>query len=716
VNRFPPFLALAALFLLGPGQHSTGARQLAATAHPPVSDSADDMWLVPSTQERTAKRAAYAALADAVEAYGAGEWTRALELTGRPALASGELAGYAAYYRGMSQLKLARLPEARETLQALRGRKARGYLPVAAALGEGEAAEAAGDQRAAVSIYEELAADKFAVNDDILSRLGRAALAAGDRSKAASAFVRVYYEYALSDAAIAASTQLEALQDVVVRRGVQADLGRAAMLFGARRYSDAREAYTALQGNVSGEDREVTELRIAESDYFLKRYKPALVALEPWLNRGARKAEARFFYLGALRELGRHDEYIAQTRSLVADFPDSSWSEEALNNLGTHYILMNDDQAAAGVFGELFAQFPTGTRGERAAWKAGWWFYKNGEHQETVRVFEAAAKAYPRSDYRPSFLYWSGRAHAQMGSAPQAEARLRLVHSDYGNSYYGRLALLHLPKSVRTAAAADVVSASAPPQAAAAERPPTTRTIQQLLLAGLYDDAIAELRYAQRAWGNSPVLDATLAWSYNRKGDLRRAITLMRRAYPQFLTADGHELPTEILEIIFPLTYWDLIRKHAAARNLDPYLVAALIAQESTFDPKIKSAANAWGLMQVVPATGRRLARSLGIRRFSTPMLTDPETNVRLGTLYFSRLIQQFGGEHYALASYNAGENRVVRWRAERPGVEQDEFIDDIPFPETQNYVKRILGTAENYRALYGKGGAGKPVPVAKAR
>ena len=92
-------------------------------------------------------------------------------------------------------------------------------------------------------------------------------------------------------------------------------------------------------------------------------------------------------------------------------------------------------------------------------------------------------------------------------------------------------------------------------------------------------------------------------------------------------------------------------------------------------------------------------------------MLTNPETNIRLGTLYFSRLVQQFGGTHYALASYNAGENRVVRWKAERPGLDEDEFIDDIPFPETQNYVKRILGTAEDYRQLYGKGG-GRPIPV----
>jgi soluble lytic murein transglycosylase len=167
--------------------------------------------------------------------------------------------------------------------------------------------------------------------------------------------------------------------------------------------------------------------------------------------------------------------------------------------------------------------------------------------------------------------------------------------------------------------------------------------------------------------------------------------------------------------VIFPLTYWDSIKRHAAVYQLDPYVVAALIAQESTFDPNARSVANAWGLMQILPSTGKRLATSLGIRRFTTSMLTQGETNIRLGTLYFKRLVQQFGGTHYALASYNAGENRVVRWKAERPGMDEDEFIDDIPFPETQNYVKRILGTAEDYRRLYGDGDAKpRPQPAAK--
>jgi len=199
----------------------------------------------------------------------------------------------------------------------------------------------------------------------------------------------------------------------------------------------------------------------------------------------------------------------------------------------------------------------------------------------------------------------------------------------------------------------------------------------------------------------SAVTQATIAYVYNRIGQMRPGINLMKRAYPQYMANVG-ELPEEILKVIFPMAYWEEIRQHAAKHALDPYLVAALIAQESTFQADIRSSANAYGLMQIIPATGRRLARQQGIARFTTSMLIRPEINLRLGTYYFASLLKQFGKPHLALAAYNAGDHRVRAWLAERPPLEQDEFIDDIPFPETQNYVKRILGTAEDYRRLYG--------------
>jgi soluble lytic murein transglycosylase len=575
----------------------------------------------------------------------------------------------------------------------------------------GEAAEAATDHPAALAIYEKLAADTVAVSDEVLARLGRTALAAGDRKKAAEAYVRLFYEYPLTTAGATAASFMTSLEDQLTRRGYDADIGRAQMFFGARRWAEAKAAFEEIRPNVGGDDRELVDLRIAESDFYLGNHAAARRALEPYTRRASRVAEARFFDLSAVRELGHHQQYIDLTRALAGDFPDSSWTEEALNNLGTHYILVDEDAKAAEVFKELYTKFPQGERAERAAWKYGWSAYRARDYGEAIRVFESAAQTFPRSNYRPSWLYWTGRAHAKKGSASDGIARMRLVHTDYANSYYGRLAAEHLrrakalPKGPVVVHAANTEPAPAPALA-------NESTIRLLLSVGLYDDAINELRFAQRVAGNSPVIDATIAWAYHKKGELRRAITLMRRAYPQFMSVSGDGLPTEIMQVIFPLTYWPSIQREAKARGLDPYLVAALIAQESTFDPKIRSAANAWGLMQILPSTGRRVARQIGIRRFSNATLTNPELNLKIGTAYFASLVKRFGGTYYALASYNAGENRIERWKQERPGMDEDEFIDDIPFPETQNYVKRILGTAEDYRMLYGPDGEGKPQPV----
>jgi soluble lytic murein transglycosylase-like protein len=120
-------------------------------------------------------------------------------------------------------------------------------------------------------------------------------------------------------------------------------------------------------------------------------------------------------------------------------------------------------------------------------------------------------------------------------------------------------------------------------------------------------------------------------------------------------------------------------------------------------------------LMQLLPSTGRQYAKTLHLPRFSLGMLTTAESNIKMGTAYFADLVRQFGGAHFALATYNAGPSRVAKWIAAKPGLERDEFIDDIPFPETQNYVKRILGTAEDYRRLYGPDGtadAGDAIPA----
>jgi soluble lytic murein transglycosylase len=466
-----------------------------------------------------------------------------------------------------------------------------------------------------------------------------------------------------------------------------------------------------VRGLAAAELRGRIDLRLAQCDVQLRRYPAAHDAFAAIAAAGDSAdlvREAGYHALGTLRALGREAEYVREVGAFVGRHADHPLAETALNDLGTHYILANEDGKAAEVFRDMYARHPAGAFADRAAWKAGWWSYKSGDYAEAIRIFESAAVGLRRANYRPSWLYWAARAHGRLGHRDAAADGYRRTIADYRNSYYGRQAareLERLLEPLRPAGAGPVAPASLtlPPTIDPGPAPANTAFVQRLLAAGLYDAAASELRVAQRELGApSPRIEATVAYALNRLGQLRPAITAMRRAYPQFMASGGEALPAEILTVIFPVDHWDLIRRHAAAHQLDPYLMAALIAQESTFQADIRSSANAWGLMQIIPSTGRRYAQRLRIRPFSTWRLTEPEVNVRIGMTYFAELLRQFGDPAPALAAYNAGENRVARWLAERPGIDRDEFIDDIPFPETQNYVKRVLGTAEDYRLLYG--------------
>jgi soluble lytic murein transglycosylase len=653
---------------------AAGEPALKPTSHPRLPAELSQFWLAPA--KTTLPTVAMNDLATAVKLEVDGNFARALPILTQPAVQQGTLGRYAKYYQGFAELRLGRAADARRTFQALAAANPVGFLVEAASLRDAEAAEALGDQAAALAIYERLAKGKTTAPDDVLLRLGKSARATGNLEKASDAFSRILYDFPFSDLAPIASSELETLPIGPIAPGTnryKLELGRAERLFGARRYTQARVAFDGLRQAAEGDDRELVQLRLAECDYFQKRVRAARDAVRPFTEKASRQGEALFFYAVAARDLGDQAEYLNVVRRLVDQFPTQSWAEEALNNLATFYILQNDDESADRAFRELYEKFPGGHYGERAAWKLGWWAYKNGRYAETVRVFEAGAAQFPRSDYRPTWLYWSARAHEALQEPALAEARYALVTTDYLNSYYGRLAQKKLEGRALPALP------DAPPIEVAL--PPNEPIIRALLALDLFDQALDELHYAQKAWGDAPAIQATVAWIHHQRGDLRAGINAMKRAYPQYLAAGGEKMPTEVLKVLYPVNYWDLIRRYSIERELDPYLIAALIAQESTFTADVKSAANAYGLMQLLPSTGRQYARTLRLpARFSIRMLTTAESNIRMGTAYFADLVKQFGGAHYALATYNAGPHRVARWIAERPGLPPDEFIDTSRF------------------------------------
>jgi soluble lytic murein transglycosylase len=680
---------------------------LAPTNHPRLSLNASHLWLAPET---TTPPAASVALERALRLFDQGNDAQAFAALSAPDVQAGLLGPHAVYFAARAQLRLGKADEALRLFRALQKREPAGYLREAAAIGEAEALEEAGDHGEAADIYERLSKARPLALDDILMRLGREAVAAGEEQRGLEAYARVYYEFPLSETATAARARLDAsghFQPITAKsQRFKFELGRAQRLFGAKQYGPARSAFEALQTNADEDDREIVNLRIAESDYHLKRYRQALHGLAPYVTKGAHQAEALYFHAAASRALGDNATYLRHVRLLVDKFPDQTWAEEALNHLGTQYIRQDDDAAADTVFRELIERFPSGVHTDRAVWKVGWRSFIGGRYDEAAELFERAAVTFPRSDYRPAWLFWAGRAHEQGQRADLAEARFYLAATDYLNTYYGRLSV----QKLRGRVPAPRVIAETP--APVVPPPPNEYIVRALLEVGRYDEALNELKYAQRQWGESAQLQATTAWILRQQGLalsgreqfnlLRGSINTMRRAYPQFMAAGGEHLPREVLSVIFPISYWDLIQKYSAANDLDPHFVAALMAQESTFVADIRSSANAVGLMQLIPSTARAMARKLGLR-YTPRLMTNPEANIRMGTAYLSDKIREFGSPHLALASYNAGERAVRRWLSERPGVPVDQFIDDIPYPETQNYVKRILGTTEDYRRLYGQ-------------
>jgi soluble lytic murein transglycosylase-like protein len=379
-------------------------------------------------------------------------------------------------------------------------------------------------------------------------------------------------------------------------------MDRAERLFGAKRYGQARNEFIAVRNAAQDDDRERVELRIAECDYFLKRPRNAKDELRPYLDHARRKGEALFFYAVASRELGDHDTYMKTVQRLNTDFAKETGGRR-VNDLATQCIRQDEDEGRRA----LRDRTRISPALNRRAWKIGWAYKRQlcGH-----RACFAAAADFPRSDYRPMWLYWSGRAYEALNDIALAEARYTLTVTDYQNLYYGRLAIKQLAGlgvrppvrplviDVRTPPAVNPAVSDESPPPVFASLPPNEAIIRALLNLDLYDQAVDELRYAQKIWGDSPPIQATLAWISVQKGRsasgteqfsfFRSAINAMKRAYPQHMAAGGEALPREVLRVIFAGAHRS-DPEYAAENDIDPYLAAALIAQESTFVPDIKS-------------------------------------------------------------------------------------------------------------------------------
>jgi soluble lytic murein transglycosylase len=442
-------------------------------------------------------------------------------------------------------------------------------------------------------------------------------------------------------------------------------------------------------GRGTAAERAAVHLEHANALFYADRYDDVREALQPI----ASQPPARLLLARAESHRGNADEAVRLYLGVANQLGATSSGIQALYLAASVRHDHGDIDHARELYRRVATRHPgTATMGLAMMRLAGIAFLED-DYAEAARLWEQYRSRYPRGTLWLQSTYWAGRAHAEMGDAETARLRFEAVRQRERESYY----------ALRASERLGVPFWPLPGGVSPASDPAADRRvagwmagIDLLRTAGYADEASADADRVVGAAGRDPATLYALAEALVERGYSQRAIRI------------GHGLPgaaqpnRRLLRILYPFPYRTLITEEARERELDPFIASALIRQESMFEARITSPAGARGLMQIMPATGRRLADAAGLDRWGAELLYHPEINVYLGTRYVAQHMDAYDGSLPSVFSaYNAGSHRVDWWK-EFPEYGRDElFTERIPFRETRDYVKILTRNHAIYRGLY---------------
>lgn len=470
------------------------------------------------------------------------------------------------------------------------------------------------------------------------------------------------------------------------------NLSRLKAAIAAKKMSDAKLAFSAIPANSENKDDAYAIL--------IKGY----AANRVWPEAKAAALEMR--------------EKFPNSELLAGAWVDAGETAQAQKNSEyTQYFLSN-----------ALAAWPTAIEVAGAQFELAWMQHESKNYEISSRMLTEHVARYTDKDTtnRGKAGYWSARDSELAGKTAAACELYEATAYRYGANWYGHLALERLGSLLKknackgsgnssgdatvAQAAANLKIVTVAAETAGEYERKRAAKAEDLSTIGLFDWSIDELNEAKKTAENSPSINLALAKHYRMKGDNVNALLSLAKSYPDYAQMFPEEMGREEWDIFYPLNNWQSIKFWAEKRSLDPYLVCGLIRQESIFDPGVRSRANAYGLMQLLPGTAKLVARKYGSTAdVSSPAnLYQPAINIELGTGYMRDQLDKFGRVEYMAAAYNAGPGRIPGWRASLP-VEMDEFVEAIPFRETRGYVQGVTRNTAQYRRLYDENGNFKP-------
>jgi soluble lytic murein transglycosylase len=534
----------------------------------------------------------------------------------------------------------------------------------------------------------------------------RATLLAGDTANAAQMFRHIYKTLPLSQEALQSQQQLTRLSQTGVVLTAEDQHAHADALYAAHRYGEAETEFLALEHHpdISEQTRNDLRLDAAACAFKLKKLTRSMLDNLPD-TPDSHGAERLYLLMEDARTRKDSDEQRSYVDQLQRRFPQSPWFQEALFSSGNMYFLLNDNSTAIHYFALLLQYFPESTYAPYSHWKIAWLNYRLNNFGAAGPLFDEQIRRYPGGEEIPDALYWRGRELEEQEKAPTlAKAYYTTLANAFRNYYFGGLAKQRLVAlssyPAETVPLLGGIHAPHPKPLSDEVPEDDIHVIKARLLgnAGLNEYIAPEIRASagSAAWANYAELQI-----YAQAGETFRALQVAKRITPSYYAVPVESIPDSYWRVLFPLPYWSTIQANAKTNGLDPYLVLSLMRQESEFNPGVVSYANAYGLMQLLPSTGKSMARKADLKHFSTNELLNPPVNIQLGTLYLRQTLDKFNNQvEYALAAYNAGDDRIRDWLATGNYRDVPEFVECIPFTQTREYVQAILRNEAMYKLL----------------
>lgn len=381
-------------------------------------------------------------------------------------------------------------------------------------------------------------------------------------------------------------------------------------------------------------------------------------------------------------------------RQIVSDFPANSLVAAAMLRIARTYEDEHRLDAARSAYLQLAATRPHTEPAADARFRSVWLLYTSRQFGAAAAGFQSMRPRAADASERAMYDYWRARSLEQEGENQQARDILSDLAASTVTNYYPEIAARRVgaPRVDLPVVALDPPDGVPSAVGRALFHLQRAMALRQLALANL---ELGELRRVRELTDDSRSMRLFLLAEFQRAGGYHDATMLATS-----MVARG-ELSNRMAEPIrYPLAFWSDFSRAASRTGVSPVLLLALSRQESLFDPTANSSADARGVMQLLPSTALKVALKTGVPQSSVD-LYDPSLNIELGSANVRMLLQMFNDDQFkAIAAYNAGEEAVQRWETRYPGAD-DEWVENIEYAETRNYVKKVVGGMREYRMLY---------------